>query len=68
MIADGTEEAKLRLEACLNTDPGIGIVRHAQAGYEIARRVAEGQGRLSADRIKVPLWWTPEATFGPNGK
>jgi urocanate hydratase len=65
MIADGTEEAKLRLEACLTTDPGIGIVRHAQAGYEIARRVADGQGRLTGDRIKVPLWWTREATFGP---
>ncbi len=65
MIADGTEEAKLRLEACLTTDPGIGIVRHAQAGYEIARRVADGQGRLTGERIKVPLWWTPEATFGP---
>jgi urocanate hydratase len=65
MIADGTEEAKLRLEACLTTDPGIGIVRHAQAGYEIARRIADGRGRLTADRIKVPLWWTREATFGP---
>jgi urocanate hydratase len=65
MIADGTEEANLRLEACLTTDPGIGIVRHAQAGYEIARRVADGQGRLTRDRIKVPLWWTREATFGP---
>lgn len=67
MVADGTDEAKLRLEACLTTDPGIGIVRHAQAGYEIARRVADGQGRLTKDRIKVPLWWTPEATFGPEG-
>ena len=34
MIADGTEEAALRLEACLTTDAGIGVVRHAQAGYE----------------------------------
>jgi len=65
MIADGTEEAKMRLEACLTTDPGIGIVRHAQAGYEIARQVVEGHGRLTRDRIKVPLWWSREATFGP---
>ena len=44
MIADGSEEADLRLEACLTTDSGIGVVRHAQAGYELARQVAAGQG------------------------
>ena len=37
MIADGSEEADLRLEACLTTDSGIGVVRHAQAGYPEAR-------------------------------
>ncbi len=67
MIADGSEEADLRLDACLTTDSGIGVVRHAQAGYETARQVAEGKGPLSTDRIKVPLWWSPEATFGPPG-
>ena len=67
MIADGSEEADLRLEACLTTDSGIGVVRHAQAGYPMARQVAEGQGPLTADSIKVPLWWTPAATFGPEG-
>jgi urocanate hydratase len=66
MIADGSEEADLRLEACMTTDSGIGVVRHAQAGYEMARRVAEGKGPLTDDRIKVPLWWTPTATFGPD--
>jgi urocanate hydratase len=65
MIADGSQEADLRLEACLTTDSGIGVVRHAQAGYELARRVAEGQGPLTTERIHVPLWWTPTATFGP---
>lgn len=65
MIADGSEEADLRLEACMTTDSGIGVVRHAQAGYETAREVAEGRGRLTRDRIEVPLWWKPEATFGP---
>jgi urocanate hydratase len=65
MIADGSEEADLRLEACLTTDSGIGVVRHAQAGYEMARRVAEGKGPLTPESIKVPLWWTPKATFGP---
>ena len=33
---------------------------------EIARLVAEGKGPLTQDSIKVPLWWSPEATFGPD--
>jgi urocanate hydratase len=65
MIADGSEEADLRLDACMATDSGIGVVRHAQAGYELSRQVCEGKGPLTQDTIKVPLWWTPEATFGP---
>lgn len=65
MIADGSEEADLRLEACMTTDSGIGVVRHAQAGYDLARQVCEGKGPLTAERIKVPLWWSPTATFGP---
>jgi urocanate hydratase len=65
MIADGSEEADLRLEACMTTDSGIGVVRHAQAGYELARQVAEGKGPLTDEKVKVPLWWGPEATFGP---
>ena len=66
MIADGSEEADLRLEACMTTDSGIGVVRHAQAGYEPARRAAEGKGPLTKESIKVPLWWSPQATFGPD--
>ena len=66
MIADGSEEADLRLEACMTTDSGIGVVRHAQAGYDAARQVCEGQGPLTDERIKIPLWWSPEATFGPD--
>jgi urocanate hydratase len=65
MIADGSEEADLRLEASMTTDVGIGIVRYAQAGYETARMVADGKGPLSDDKINVPLWWSPDATFGP---
>ncbi|WP_315122253.1 urocanate hydratase [uncultured Clostridium sp.] len=68
MIADGTEEAALRLDVCLTTDSGIGIIRHAQAGYETAREIAEGKGKYTNDSIKVPLWWTPDATFGPDGR
>ena len=44
---------------------GIGIIRYAQSGYEIAKEVSEGKGPLTDDAIRVPLWWTPEATFGP---
>ena len=65
MIADGTEEAELRLSVALTVDSGIGVVRHAQAGYQAAKDVANGDGALTDESIKVPLWWTPTATFGP---
>jgi len=66
MIADGSEEADLRLEVCMTTDSGIGVVRHAQAGYPLARKVAEGEGPLTDEQIQIPLWWSPRATFGPS--
>lgn len=65
MIADGSAEADVRLAACLTTDSGIGVVRHAQAGYDIARDTAAE--RFAKDGVQVPLWWTPTATFGPDG-
>ena len=65
MIADGTDEATFRLDASMTTDAGIGIVRYAQSGYELARKVADGEGPLSSEKINVPLWWSPDATFGP---
>ncbi|MBP1948934.1 urocanate hydratase [Virgibacillus litoralis] len=40
-VADGTDLAKERLERVLTTDPGMGIIRHADAGYEKAQRFAE---------------------------
>lgn len=69
MIADGTEIAAFRLEACMTTDSGIGVVRHAQAGYETARATANGKGPLTDEKIKIPLWWAPadQVTFGPEG-
>jgi urocanate hydratase len=36
VVADGTEAAARRLERVLTSDPGMGIVRHAEAGYEEA--------------------------------
>lgn len=63
MIADGTAESAFRLKASLTVDSGIGVVRHAQAGYERAREVAQTVGPVEG--LTVPLWWTREATFGP---
>ena len=68
MIADGTDEAAMRLDVALTVDSGIGIVRHAQAGYEVAKDVANGKGKYTNETIKIPLWWSPKATFGPRGK
>ncbi len=43
-VADGTESARRRIERVLNNDPGLGVVRHADAGYEIAQRTAQERG------------------------
>jgi urocanate hydratase len=44
VVADGSDEAARRLERVLTTDPGMGVVRHADAGYETALRVAAERG------------------------
>ncbi|MFZ5818997.1 MAG: urocanate hydratase [Chloroflexota bacterium] len=49
IVADGTPEAARRLERVLTTDPGMGVVRHADAGYEIAIAAAKRHG------IKMPM-------------
>jgi urocanate hydratase len=49
IVADGTPEAARRLERVLTTDPGMGIVRHADAGYEQAIQAARRYG------IKMPM-------------
>ncbi len=49
IVADGTPEAARRLERVLTTDPGMGVVRHADAGYEIAIEAAKRHG------IKMPM-------------
>src|ERR1022692_957885 len=41
VVADGTDEGARRLERVLTTDPGTGVIRHADAGYEQAIRFAE---------------------------
>ncbi len=49
IVADGTPEAAKRLERVLTSDPGMGVVRHADAGYEIAIEAAKRTG------IKMPM-------------
>ncbi|TKC19525.1 urocanate hydratase [Robertmurraya kyonggiensis] len=49
IVADGTKEASERIERVLTTDPGMGVVRHADAGYEIAKKTAIEKG------IKMPM-------------
>jgi urocanate hydratase len=44
VVADGTEQAALRLERVLTNDPGTGIIRHVDAGYEEAEHAAAERG------------------------
>jgi urocanate hydratase len=44
VVADGTEESERRLERVLTSDPGLGVVRHAEAGYEEAAVFAKEHG------------------------
>ncbi len=49
IVADGTPAAAKRLERVLTTDPGMGVARHADAGYDIAIQAAKRHG------IKMPM-------------
>jgi urocanate hydratase len=44
IVADGTPEMRVRLERVLTNDPGIGVARHADAGYEEAIETAKRTG------------------------
>jgi urocanate hydratase len=44
IVADGTPEMRVRLERVLTNDPGMGVLRHADAGYESAVATAASQG------------------------
>jgi len=48
-VADGTDEAAKRLNRVLTNDPGIGVARHVDAGYEEAERTAKDKG------VKIPM-------------
>jgi urocanate hydratase len=49
VVADGTEEAARRLQRVLTSDPGTGVMRHADAGYPRAIQVARERG------VRVPM-------------
>jgi urocanate hydratase len=49
IVADGTPQAAARLERVLTIDPGMGVVRHADAGYPRAIQVARERG------VKIPM-------------
>ena len=50
IVADGTAEAALRLERVLTTDPGMGVIRHVDAGYDEAIDFARKTD------IRIPMW------------
>jgi urocanate hydratase len=49
VVADGTDDAAGRLERVLTNDPGMGVLRHADAGYDRARQVAGERG------VRIPM-------------
>jgi urocanate hydratase len=49
LVADGTKKMEKRILTVLTTDPGLGIVRHADAGYEKAQKIAKEKG------LKMPM-------------
>ena len=49
VVADGTPDAEARLERVLTTDPGTGVMRHADAGYPEAIAFARSHG------LKLPM-------------
>ncbi|HQY68221.1 MAG TPA: urocanate hydratase, partial [Pyrinomonadaceae bacterium] len=49
IVADGTPEAAKRIERVLTTDPGMGVIRHVDAGYEEAKEFAD------KNDVKIPM-------------
>jgi urocanate hydratase len=48
-VADGTDLARAKLERVLTNDPGMGVIRHVDAGYDRAQEVAAQRG------VRVPM-------------
>ncbi|HLP39012.1 urocanate hydratase [Lacibacter sp.] len=52
IVADGTTDAEERLKRVLRNDPGMGVIRHADAGYELAQETAKANNLNILDRIQ----------------
>jgi urocanate hydratase len=48
-VADGTDLASEKLSRVLLSDPGMGVIRHADAGYDLAIKVADDRG------VRLPM-------------
>lgn len=57
IVADGTAEAARRLERVLSFDPAMGVFRHADAGYEISRNIAEKQMSGAEATASAPVFY-----------
>lgn len=51
IVADGTDDAEARLKRVLRNDPGMGVIRHADAGYETAKETLKENGLDYKDRL-----------------
>ena len=52
IVADGSDDADARLKRVLRNDPGMGVIRHADAGYELAKETAEKNDLDFTKRLK----------------
>jgi urocanate hydratase len=52
IVADGTDDAALRLSRVLRNDPGMGVIRHADAGYDVARDTLRNNDLDFRERLK----------------
>ncbi len=52
IVADGSDDAEARLKRVLRNDPGMGVIRHADAGYEIAKTTAKTHNLNISDKVR----------------
>ena len=52
IVADGTDAAAIKISRVLKNDPGIGVIRHADAGYDVAKDVARSHGLDIKERLQ----------------
>ena len=57
IVADGSAEAARRLERVLSFDPAMGVFRHADAGYELSRKIASDQMSGDSATASVPVFY-----------